>query len=442
MNALLIYLFKSSAALGAMYLVYYLFLRRDTFFMINRVYLLGSLMLAAVVPFIPFHPASGGTIGPVVFALQPFSADLAAEPAPSSAGLDVYEILLVIYLTGTALFLLRLMFQFFQIFRLVRKSEVKAEDMLTLVYTSRGYSPFSFFNYVFINRRRVNADELKGIIAHERVHARQGHSFDLLLFEFACVFQWFNPFMWMALYDLRNVHEFLADEGALKSGMSGGEYRELIYNEALGARMNYLTNNFNISPLKKRIIMMTKPRSAEWAKGKLLIALPAILTVMVFFAGTSSPNGSFAQGSQTTQYNTYETQAGTVTLTPPRHQKPPQDRQAAGNDKEYKKLDKDPAYPGGYEELFKFILANIKYPTEAMKQNLQGKVLVSFVLKTDGSIADVKVTQGLGGGCDEEAVRVVKLMPKWTPGEKDGKPVEAGMVLPIQFKLDEKKHAK
>ena len=172
------------------------------------------------------------------------------------------------------------------------------------------------------------------------------------------------------------------------------------------------------------------------------IALPAILTVMVFFAGSSAGNASYAQGSQTTQYNTYETQAGTATLTPPRHQTPPGEKQGANTGKDNSKFSKEPAYPGGYEELFKFILANIKYPPEAMKKNLQGKVLVSFNVTTDGSITDIEVKQGLGSGCDEEALRVIKLMPKWNPGEKDGKPVKCGMILPIQFKLEEKKPAK
>ncbi|MEI6885282.1 MAG: energy transducer TonB [Bacteroidota bacterium] len=172
------------------------------------------------------------------------------------------------------------------------------------------------------------------------------------------------------------------------------------------------------------------------------IALPAILTVMVFFAGSSAGNGSYAQGGQTTQYNQYEAQAGPTVLAPPRHQAPPKDKPADGNDNAYKKLDKEPAYPGGYEALFKFILANVKYPSEAMKKNLQGKVLVSFNIATDGSVANVAVKQGLGSGCDEEAVRVINLMPKWKPGEKDGNPVQCGMILPIQFKLDEKKPSK
>ncbi|MFH2096004.1 MAG: energy transducer TonB [Bacteroidota bacterium] len=98
-----------------------------------------------------------------------------------------------------------------------------------------------------------------------------------------------------------------------------------------------------------------------------------------------------------------------------------------------------PEYPGGVTAMTEFIIRNIKYPDEAKKNGVMGKVIVSFVVKSDGSVADVKAFKGIGSGCDEEAVRVIKLMPEWKPGTKDGKAVDVEMKLPIEFRLDEKK---
>jgi len=442
MNALFIYLLKSAGALTAIYTVYYLFLRKDTFFTINRFYLLGTFIFSALIPLIPLQNSVNDAVSSIIIALGPVSVSPKEIPASSSAGLNLIEILTVIYLTGAAIFLIRILVQVFNIMNLIRRSDIKMLTVLRMVNTEKGFSPFSFFNYVFVNRRMINEDDLKGIIAHEYVHARQRHSLDLLLSEAACVVQWFNPVVWMAQKDLRNIHEYLADEGAIRSGVPREGYRELIFNEALGGRINSLTNNFNVSPLKNRILMMTKPRSSDLAKGKIAISLPVIFTVMLLFAGNTTGINSYGQNNQTPVYNQYEAQAGTVLLTPPRHQAPPQDNQTRTSDKQNQKLDKQPEYPGGYEALFTFIRENVKYPEEAKTKNTVGKVLVNFIVKADGSVDQVKVTRRIGSGCDQEAVRVVKLMPKWKPGEYQGKPVDVGMVVPIKFALDGDKEKK
>lgn len=98
-------------------------------------------------------------------------------------------------------------------------------------------------------------------------------------------------------------------------------------------------------------------------------------------------------------------------------------------------VEKMPSFPGNEHELMEFITRNIQYPQEAQGKGIQGRVFVSFVVEPDGSVSNVKVRQGIGSGCDEEAVRIVKSMPKWNPGEKKGKPVRVSYSLPIVFKL-------
>ena len=98
-------------------------------------------------------------------------------------------------------------------------------------------------------------------------------------------------------------------------------------------------------------------------------------------------------------------------------------------------VEEQPGYPGGEEARIGFLQQNIKYPEEAKELGIQGRVFVTFVVEVDGSITDVRVLRGIGGGCDEEAVRVVRAMPKWVPGKQRGVPVRVQFNLPIKFTL-------
>ena len=97
-----------------------------------------------------------------------------------------------------------------------------------------------------------------------------------------------------------------------------------------------------------------------------------------------------------------------------------------------------PEYPGGKEALFAYIGKELKYPEEAIDKDIEGTVIISFVVERDGSIGEAKVLRGLGGGCSEEALRVVKSMPTWRPGVQGGKVVRTSFNLPIRFKLQDK----
>ena len=105
------------------------------------------------------------------------------------------------------------------------------------------------------------------------------------------------------------------------------------------------------------------------------------------------------------------------------------------NDKVLEKAEVMPEFPGGEQAMMKFVAENVQYPEEAKEKEISGRVMVGFIVEKDGSISDVKVAKGIGGGCDEEAVRVVKAMPKWKPGKEKGKPVRVSYMMPFTFKL-------
>ena len=107
----------------------------------------------------------------------------------------------------------------------------------------------------------------------------------------------------------------------------------------------------------------------------------------------------------------------------------------AANDKVYEKVEVMPEFPGGDQAMMDFVAKNVQYPKEAMEKEISGRVLVGFIVEKDGSISETEVVKGIGGGCDEEAVRVVKAMPKWKPVKQKGKPVRVHFMLPLTFKL-------
>lgn len=418
MNSLIPYLTGSAGSLLVFYLVYWLFLRRDTFFQMNRIYLLGMVLFSMLVPLIPLRLLNPTSVAGMMVVLDPviITPEKIGNLAPAS--LQWLEVVSVIYLTGVVIFALRFIVQLLQLWLITRRFGISRRKEMRLVYVDRGYSPFSFFNLIFINEREIPDDSLETILAHEQVHIRQAHTIDLLLVELMIILQWFNPVAWLIGRDLKSIHEFLADEGVLRSGVDRIGYQEMILNETMGIQVNSLANNFNVSLLKKRIMMMTKIRSSLWRRIKFLLVLPGMLLVVAFLsAGTfrAEPVKAAVQPAEEKSRLMETVQPDTAV---------------------YSVVDKVPSFPGGSEACMKFLQTNIKYPEEALKKSITGTVFVNFIVEIDGRVTNVKVKRGIGGGCDEESVRVVKMMPNWIPGEIKGKKVKVCFVLPIKYQRE------
>ncbi|NTV82908.1 MAG: hypothetical protein HGA23_01230, partial [Bacteroidales bacterium] len=249
MSEILFYLLHSAAILTVLYSVYWLFLRKDTFFHVNRFYLLSSILLSILVPLLDIRLLTGGPVSPVVIMLDPVLITPEKMEKVTTGHLSLFEIAGVIYLTGVFIFSLRLIVQLVQLFILVRRNKITHQDGANLVFVDKGYSPFSFFNLIFIRKEYYIDGKLTPVIAHEKIHIHQYHTLDLLLIEIAIIIQWFNPFAWFLGRSVKRVHEFLADEGVLKQGFLKSDYQTLILNEAMGLQINNLTNNFNVSLL-------------------------------------------------------------------------------------------------------------------------------------------------------------------------------------------------
>lgn len=421
------YLFRSALSLTALVAVYWLFLRRDTSFRLNRLYLLVSVLFSMLFPLFPLRIEPAGPSAGFALMLQPVMITPEKIAGVSGSHTSWLTVAAMIYAAGVLILFVRL-----------------AAGLGKIAMTFTGYrmpdknhAPFSFFGLIFIGRETMNSGVARAILEHERAHARQLHSADRILMEVAVMLQWFNPAAWLAAREIKALHEYLADENVLQNGISRPEYQQMILDEAMGVRVSSLTNNFNVSLLKKRMIMMTKPRSNKWAKGKRLIALPVMLALMLMLSANKSPESPSPVREKISPDELINA-AGAPQRTIQKSEKlyvAPFDT----SKRVYEQVDQMPAYPGGHEAMVKFLVENVKYPEDALKKNIQGTVFVSFIVRNTGKITDVKVLKGIGSGCDEEAVRVVKLMPAWTPGKMKDKPVDVIFNLPIRFALGEKK---
>lgn len=425
MNAIIIYLIQSAVCLASLYIIYWFFFRRDTFFTANRFYLIGSIILSFILPMFEIPVLYTNTNVVYVVALETITVTADKIESGMAQNFTFYQTVLIIYLTGAAIFLIRFMFQLLQLTYLIRKFGVNKMDGLSIVKINSKYSPFSYFNYIFLNEDNLHDKNLKKILEHEKIHIEQKHSIDLIILEILTIAQWFNPFIWLYKSSLKGIHEYLADEGLLAGGMNKRSYQNLLLNHAVGIQINDLTNNFNQSLIKKRFIMMTKTKTKKMARLKFLLVVPVAAILIVCFA--FSVNKKVFSSNNTEAITIADTDLSTAL---------DQDLKTTENQKEvFMVVEKMPEFNGGSKALMEYLRTNINYPEAALKDRIQGRVLVTFVVEPDGLITGIRVIRGIGGGCDKEAMRVVSAMPKWLAGTQRGKAVRVQFNLPIRFVL-------
>jgi TonB family protein len=427
--------------MALLYAVYYAFLRKDTFFKTNRFFLISSLLLSSVLPFI-----DPGFLLPAREQMMFVLLDpLVISPEGIQASLEeysgIYQIIAAVYLTGVVIFSIRFLYQIGQLVVLVRQFGITRSQGMLMVFTNKNFSPFSFFNLIFISGEDVDAEESGKIIAHERIHIRQWHSLDLVLLEFITILQWFNPFVWGYRHAIKTLHEYLADEGVLHGGVDVKVYSALLFEQSTGIQINDLANNFSKSLLKRRFTMMTKKRTTQFARAKLLFALPLALSAMLVIS--ISPD-IFAQQTEKVPPPPPKEPAAAVAPVSSADQEPETithiELAPGGQDQEdqiFMVVEEMPEYPGGRDKMYSFLGENIKYPEKARQAGISGTVYVTFVIEKDGSITNIKILRGAAESLDKEAVRIINLMPAWEPGKQRGKTVRVQYNLPIKFKLDD-----
>lgn len=274
----LLYLVESGICLGLLYLIYTIFLSKETFFKTNRLYLLFSIPISFIIPLLnmpsPFLTAR--TLEPRYIS-SPVSG-------VSATSLSLGNFIGIVYLLGVVFFLIRFGYKIIQLSILIRKYGYQKCGKLKLVYIEEDTAPFSFFHYFFLNKSNISQHDLLRIIDHELVHINQHHTIDLIVIELLTIVEWFNPFVRPYKKSLKETHEYLADNQVIAQGCSRAKYQLLIFEQHVGMNLFEFVNNFNHSLIKRRITMMTKGKSKSWAKSKFLLMIPVICFLVLAFA--------------------------------------------------------------------------------------------------------------------------------------------------------------
>ena len=435
-QALLIeYLIPIAIGLMVLWVAYRLLFTNSNRFQFNRFYLLSAMLFSLALPLFGFLM---GQNSPQVVAFkqnllggfmlkeitiscgEPTAVTLpeVEVATPTRIHFSLWQVLGVIYLIGVAVMALLFLFKMAKLVAMIIRSPKRKMDGYTMVFTHKEHGPYSFFRYAFFTDENVNPD----IIRHELSHISHHHSWDILMVELMKIFQWFNPFIYFYKRELQSLHEYIADDDVVATGADKRNYMMLILQQCTAVDFSDMSNNFSLILTKKRIKMITKHEKAKGFWWKLLATLPVLALLLIVNARAS------AKKVKKTDETVYE--FSTKDITNIKIKK-------VDNDSIYQIVEVMPEFPGGTEKMMDYLSKNIKYPEAAKEKGISGRVFLSFVIEKDGAVSNVKVAKGIGKECDDEALRVVKAMPKWKPGLQKGKPVRVNYMLPIFFKLDE-----
>ena len=409
---MLMYLIKANVVLVVLFGFYQLISGGDTFFKWRRLSLLSIYVLSLLLPTIDLGSVidDGSPVANILPRIAYVLPEVTVQPLPEA--FDWHQFMIWMYVAVALALLFRVCWQVVMVCRLALRSK---RLMLhgTAVYVLAGdYSPFSFFRWIFVNPVDKTPLQLRQILTHEQTHVTQWHSVDALLSQLFVAVFWFNPIAWLMRVQVRSNLEYLADRSVLCEGMDKKAYQYHLLAVAYRKNVATITNNFNVLPLKKRIKMMNKQTSNPLARLKYLLFVPLTIALM-------------AMNSSVIRANVQKKVVKTTKTT----------KKADASNKVYEVVEQMPTFPGGDAALMKYLAENIKYPVSAQKAKEQGRVVVQFIVEKDGTVTGVKTVRSVTPALDAEAVRVIKAMPKWTPGKQGGQPVRVNYNVPVSFRL-------
>lgn len=283
------YLLEANLYLAIFYGFYLLFLQKETFYGLNRAYLILSSIISFVIPFITVSGFNQLLNNQRELDLVSIDPKL-GKPANSLSLISPEEIGTYIYLTVALYFSVRLFLSVYKIISLAIKAKRSRSGNIIYLELSDTQTAFSFFNLLFINPRSIGKTT---IIKHELVHIQQRHSLDVLFFELLRILNWFNPVVWLVQKDIKLLHEYIADEVTTNNDVQKHEYAMFLIQNSFGVTSHYLTNQiFNSSILKRRINMLNRKRSAGRARLKILLTVPVLGGML--FASTVAFSKNYA----------------------------------------------------------------------------------------------------------------------------------------------------
>lgn len=422
---------------------YDLFLKKDTFFNYNRVYLLVTSVLSLVIPFVKIEgfnkiiPTSYmvalpevliGNTGQVASEASRFNGDWSFSVGAIA---NLYVLVSVVMLV---FFLIKLI----KIIRIIAVNPKTKEDGLTIVTLKDSDSAFTFFNYVCLGDM-LSADQIQHVLAHERSHANDKHTLDLLWFEVLKIGFWCNPLVYLYQNRISNLHEYIADHNAVKVGKT--EYYQQLLQQVFSVKnCAFINPFFKQSLIKKRIIMLQKSKSNQTQLIKYLLIIPMVLGMLVYSScSNEEPVSKDSDNNQITP--TVMTIVEDVDV---------DDARNLEIEVPFSKLDQSPMFEAcqsitGKSEQQKCFSDQVTRHIVTSFNTKLGKDLslvkgvkrinVMFRIDKDGLVYDVKA-RAPHPDLETEAIRVINSLPKITPAMHEGKTVNVTYALPIIFKIN------
>lgn len=454
----LAYFLKINVAIAIFYVFYRLFFHKDTFFHWRRTALLCFFAVSLLYPLLNIQgwiKAHEPMVAMADFYATIILPEQTVTPLQESTTEWQERIMLfmkITYWSGVLFLVTRFFIQLGSIIHLHIRCSKSSIQGVRIHLLEKENGPFSFFHWIFIYPQSHTESEISEIITHEETHARQYHSVDVLISELMCIFCWFNPFIWLMKREVRGNLEYMADRRVLETGHDSKSYQYHLLGLAHHKAAANLSNSFNVLPLKKRIKMMNKRRTKEIGRTKYLMFLPLAALLMIvsnieMVARTTEKFAKEMMGQATAQVTPEPETTPLPELPAEEIQKTalPQDKKIKETFETHGKnmpdsvvfevVEEMPEFPGGMKALTEYIHKNVKYPAEAHAKGVQGRVIVCFVVKKDGSITDIKTVRSVDPYLDKEAIRIIAAMPKWKPGKQRGKAVNVRFTVPVMFRL-------
>lgn len=390
-----------------------------------------------------------------------------------------WHILCTVYIIGVIVAFLRFIITICRIFALIHSSK-RVDNVL--LSDRDDIVPCTWGGCIIMSRKDYETNG-EMLMVHESFHKTAHHWLDLLFMNLLGCLTWYCPAARLIRRELQLTHEFAADRAVLAAGFDAKEYQMLLISKASGRRFaNSVADCINNHSLKSRIIMMQNKLPKRHRLLRSLTLAPVAITVIAL---ASSPALASIIGStmpakvvvaekkevptNKAKYYVDGKQVESIDSLNPDNIKSMTVNKADGHneilvetkseadsypsvemvddpipqkaepkkdeEKVFTSVDESPKFKGGDNAMFKFLTRNMRYPEKAAINNIQGCVVVQFVVKKDGSIGEVKVVRGVDPDLDAEAIRVVKLMPDFEPGKMNGEPVNVWYALPLSFKL-------
>ena len=406
-------------------IVYDFVLSKETFFTKNRWYLLMSAIMSFCIPFIQI-PSFQKVVSNGVRILLP---EIVLSPQNMIEKTEIYQNFnggLIIFWLGFLFFLVLFSFKVYKLTSLIIKNSIEKKDSYTLITLPNSKKAFSFFNYIFLGAD-INELEKEKIISHELIHCKQKHSLDLLFFESLKILMWFNPLLYIYQKRIATVHEYISDAIILKSA-DKKLYMNTLVNQLFDVEnISFVNQFYKHSQLKKRIMMITKEKSNKMKQIKYLLLVP-ILASMLFYTACSN-----------TENNVLEKR--TIT----KHQIQTKNEIIEKEVIPFAMIDKVPTFPGCPENdkscfnkkmqqhFQKEFDVNL---TDSLKLSPGKKrIIMLFKINKEGAITGIKA-KAPHPALQEEAVRIIKLLPIMKPGELNGKKVTVKYALPMRIEVE------